>query len=661
LVDVAGSPKLLDFGIAKLLAAEGDGESSVSPRTRTGLLLMTPEYAAPEQVRGEPVTTATDVFALGILLYQLLTGRRPFDLEGKSPSEIEQIVCHRLPAAPSSSPESLVGSLARPSRRDLDWIVAKALEKEPQRRYRAVGELADDVERVLSGHPVRARPATRRYRVARFVRRHRWGVAAVASIAGVVLAGAVLLALQQRQTLVERNRAQLEAAKAREVTDFLLGLFAATHPAATLGETVTARDLLDRGRERVASFDGPALVRAGMQGAIGRAYQLLGVLDEADVLAQASLQALEQEGASPLEIAGAVERLATLRGDQGRWLEAEPLMRRVLELRRAELPEHDPLVAQGLQHLGVVLRLLGRFEEAEAALREAIVIRRSSAAPGGSTELVESLGSLGSVLGEGGQLAASEETLREALAIAERIFPAGHPDRLTAMNNLATVLDMTREYEASLVLKSAVVEERRRVLGDRHPQTAAALSNLGQLLMNMGRLDEAEAPMREALAIDRELHGERSPDVAISLGNLGRLKHLQGKLEEAVPLHEAALSIRRELLGASHPQIANSLRSLGWVLRDRGELDAARPLLAESIAMRRQLLGEDHPALAEVLDLLGVLEHRAGAYARAEPLLLEALRIREARRPPGHPDIAATSSHLAELYAVWGRGEEVER
>ncbi|MBS1241826.1 MAG: serine/threonine protein kinase, partial [Gemmatimonadetes bacterium] len=338
LVGDDGQPRLLDFGIAKLI------DPSAAASTTGDLILLTPEHAAPEQFLGNPVTTATDVYALGVLLYQLLTGTRPF--QNVPAPELARAVCDQTPRPPSAH---------RPVEPDLDQIVMMALRKEPERRYASAGQLAEDVTRFLGGWPVIARPDTAGYRLQRFVGRNRISVATAALLAVTLVGATAVTAWQSNQRALALRAAEAERARANRMTEFLLGIFRATNPNETRGRTVTARELLDQAAIRARrdlARDPRAL--ADMELAIGRAYAFIGSLATADsFLTRAAEARRAADPASPIEVAEAVEWQARIRMQRGRLDEGTDLMQEVVAIRERELGPDSPMLGAPLRRLGV--------------------------------------------------------------------------------------------------------------------------------------------------------------------------------------------------------------------------------------------------------------------------------------------------------------------
>ncbi len=391
LVTASGDVKLLDFGIARLMDEGAEGV------TVAGSGPMTPEYAAPEQVRGTGITVATDVYALGILLYELLTGRRPYRMSSRIRHEVERVILEEEPTRPSTAVErppsreerapETADTLSRargvdpPALRrrlsgDLDVIVLKALRKEPDQRYATANDFEQDVERHLTGRPVRARPPTLLYRADRYVRRHRLAVAAAVTIAVLAIAYLVTVTYQSAVVAAERDRAEVEARKSDEVASFLLSLFIASQPEVAQGTMPTARDLLERGAERASALAGEPEVRAEVLSVIGRAYLQLGLHEQADSIltsARAELEALGAEGRANPSYASVINNQAALAVARGEYAAADSLFGEALQVKQ-DLGLRGAESARILGNMGTLASTQGRHDDAVARYRSALAI-----------------------------------------------------------------------------------------------------------------------------------------------------------------------------------------------------------------------------------------------------------------------------------------------
>jgi len=450
-----GRVKLLDFGIAKLLdpGVVGDG---LVPQTRTGWLPMTPEYASPEQVRGETITTASDVYQLGLVLYELLTGRRPYNVEGCRPGEVERIVCEQEPVRPSTAVTGAAaggeGQEKRIARRklrgDLDTIVLKALRKEPERRYESVQQLADDLRRYLRGRPVSAHPNSWAYRGRKFVRRHQWGVAVTALVGALLTASVVALSVQNTRLVEERDRAELEATKKAHVQEFMIELFSQTD-ASTAPEKVAAiSDVLDRGAARVKRdlVDHPA-IRADMLQAVGAVHKQLEQYAAARPLLEDALQTFESAyGPAHLSVAAVARDLARVVQAMGDLEHAEALYRRVLSIYKDAEANHPIRVAAARHDLAVVLHEQGQPASARSLFDKALPVYRDALGRGhASTAKV--FAAAAAVERTLHNYARAAELLAEALDILDHAARPDHPDRPRYLLDRASVMRALGAYD----------------------------------------------------------------------------------------------------------------------------------------------------------------------------------------------------------------------
>jgi len=605
-------PKVIDFGIAKAVA---DGAAAAG--TSDGLFVGTPDYMSPEQATGAGIDTRSDVYSLGVLLYELLTGARPYRFREVSLPEILRIFTHEAPPRPSTvtgpAPEQ------KALRGDLDNIVLKALEKKPPARYASVEQLADDLRRHLDGRPVQARPPTRRYRAGKFVRRHRFGVAAAAVLV-VLLAGfAISTAVQSARVARERDRAllaeqraQTEAATAQRVSQFMVELFRLSDPSEARGNAVTAREILDKGAARLAELNDQPEVQATLTDTVGRVYQSLGLYGSARTLLENALATRRRvHGNEHPRVAESLDTLARLVREMGDPVAAEPLYREALAMNRKLLGEEHPTVALNINNLANLVKVKGNMAEAETLSRRALEIRKKALGPE-HPDVAESLHDLGSILLSGGDYAGAEALLREALALD------------------------------------------RRLHGDSHPVVVIGLNSIGGVLARQGDYAGAESAYRESLFISRKLFGEEHPFVAHNLYSLGALLQARGDLAAAEPLLRQSLDMHRRLMGAKNRWVADGLAALGRVLRDQGALGPAEAHIREAIAMNRAIYGESHAsAPSDIRDLASVLEDR-GDHAGAEALYRQAVDLDRARLSDGDPMVAADRSLIARALLAQG-------
>ena len=598
--DPAPTAKLLDFGIAKLLGALPGEETT--PQTRPGGLPMTPAYAAPEQVRGEEITTATDVYALGAVLYELLTGRRPHRAERRDPYALARAVVEDDPPRPSAvAPEERSDAL----RGDLDAIVMKALRKDPARRYPTVQALLEDVHAHRAGRPVQARRSTWRYRTGKFVRRHRGGVATAAAVVLLVVAFVVAMGKQMQKTARQRDRARAEAEKAEQVSQYLVDLFKKADPHRAQGRDLTAKALLKSGTERLDEMDGQPAAQAELAYVLGQTRRRLGLYDSTRQLFEQSLALRKQryDDEHP-DVAESLSGLALFLRDQGRYARAESLMQEAVAVNRAARgPEHES-VAKGLKDLTYLQRKQGRLEAAEASVKEALSIQRARLGED-NMQVAESLFNLAAILRDREQYERAERVQRRSLSLCRRLTDGPHPGTAANLSNLALLLKKQERFAEAEPWRRRALDMQRALYGTPHSEVATSLNNLSRLLQAQGRYEQAEGLLRKALAMKRSLHDEEGhPATAVYLSNLGDLLHDRQRPAAADSAYRAARTMLRELGQEQSPRMAKTLAGYGDLLRDRGTYAKAEQVYRTALSVRRTLHGDEHPAVSDLREAL---------------------------------------------------------
>lgn len=680
-VDGEGRVKLLDFGIAKLLNPSlGPADA---PFTRLEQWVMTPEYASPEQVRGEALTTASDVYSLGVILYELLAGHRPYRLTTRSPEEIVEVVCGRDPERPSTragqtevvpladgtlqkiTPEvvsaardSAVERLPRQLRGDLDAIAMNALRKEPGRRYGSAERLREDVQRYLEGRPVQARQGNRRYLAAKFLRRRRVEVAAAALVAWSLVAGAAVAVRQAAVAVRERDRAATALAQTEEITGFLVDLFGSgeADPARPGGD-VSARDLLRRGAARADALADQPAVQGRMLDVIGRLQHSLGEFEEAERMLQRAV-AIRRTLPEPLALAESLIHLSWVHRSRSELDDARRLVAEALEIRRRELPPDDPDVADAIYEAGWVA---GSNEELEARYREALaILQRTGAMPDRQIRLLQGLATS---LRRQGRLAETVATDREALQLAERVFGPSDVRTGYAMIHLA---DQVRDIEQDLATAERLyrrgIELLSRHDGVDHVQLVHGLHGLAVLQSRRGLHAEAERIQREALRVRTAAIGERHPAVAMALGPIAMYLERQGRLEEAEATARESLALVQASLGTRHTDVGTVLPWLAEILWRQGRFDEAEASFLEAIALKppqTELLSVHN---AEIRRAYGRFLTARERIAEAEEQLRRSLELLTTVHPnENHPNTMETKRALMALYRAVGRPDLVER
>ena len=584
LVKDDGSVRLLDFGIAKQL------ESLDLPidQTMTGLRLMTPAYAAPEQVRGERVGINTDVYSLGVILFELLTGQLPFDLSNLTPVEAATIIASHEPGRPSAtvkratnleahSPALAVGKAAWA---DLDVLCLTAMHKDSRRRYRSVEALVRDVDHYLNAEPLDARADSLPYRTAKFIRRNQSAVATVALVFVVIVGLVTFFTLRLAKA---RDAAMAEAARTQRIQRFMTNLFQGGDAAAGPADSLRVVTLLDRGVTEAKSLTSDPKVQAELYLNLGGIYQKLGKFDQANSLLQSALdQRKALFGADSPEVAESLTALGLLRSDQAKLEDAEQLTRQGLEMDRRHLPGDHPAVAKALLAYGRVLAQRGSYDQAIPALNEAV---RIESAPGvAPTDLAASLS-----------------------VLADAQYSAGHYDICDALYR--RLLDM-----------------HRRLYGDHHPLVAKDLGNLGSVKEDLGYYSEAEQFDRQALAIAESYYGKDHTDTATYLTMLGRSLEYQNKFDPAVETLQQALAIQERVYGHAHPAVAEIINELGNVASMRNNYDEAESRFQQVVEIYRSVYGDHHYLVAIALSNAAYVYVNKKEYARAEPMFRDVVR-----------------------------------
>jgi serine/threonine-protein kinase len=611
LVTADGMVKLLDFGIAKQLEASGVS----AERTRTGLRAMTPAYAAPEQLQGGQVGLHTDVYSLGVMLYELLTGRLPYQLDGRTTLEAARVVAEAEPVRPSAVARAVAAregrGLAsdRVAWADLDVLCLTAMHRDPERRYRSAEALMRDVDHFLAGEPLDARPDSVGYRLSKFVGRHR-GVVIAATAASVAL---IALTLAYTNGLARaRDAAVQEAARTQRIQQFMLDLFrGGDDDAAEPAESLRVVALVDRGADAARTLDGEPAVQAELYQTLGGLYQQLGNLPRADsllVLALERRRALAK-GDDP-DVARSLIALGLLRADQARLAEAESLVRAGQRLTEQLAPPHDPGRVRAASALGRVLQDKADFEGAIAVLQDAVLLDSATGDP-----------------------VSHAATLS---ALASTHFYAGHYDTADSLN--VRVLAM-----------------RRQLYGDRHPMIAEDLINLGATQQERGRYAEAERYYRDALAITEQWSGPGSPRTAAQLTMVARSLIYQDRATEATPLLERALAIRERVFGPDHPQVASTLNDLGTIALQQDRLDEAEAAYRRMIAIYRRAFGGTHWLIGTAQSNLASVRMARKDLSGAEALYRQALAQFSASQGPRHTNTGIAHVKLGRALLRQGR------
>jgi serine/threonine-protein kinase len=591
LVTGEGTVKLLDFGIAEVLDEERAPPITL-PVTRTGVPLMTPEYAAPEQVSGDEIAATTDVYQLGAVLYELLTGRRLFEFESYRPSEVERTIREERPEKPSDAvarrraergedddastrggPRKVgqargtsVASLKATLRGDLDTILMKALRKEPARRYASAEALAEDLSRYAEGLPVRAQKAGWTYRARKYVSRHRWSVGATAFVLLLLMAYAATVTVQAQRIAHERDQAQAEAAKAKRTTTFLTNLFEETNPANGREERSTVENLLDMGAARVKNtLTAQPDVQVRLMNIMGNAYRNRGSYKEALALQQQAL-ALAQKR------------------------ESEAPTRRIADLQN---------------NIGEALYYLGRYEEAAQHYQRALTLRRDLLGRA-HVEVAQTLHNLALVDLGLGRLSRAERRARKAIVTFKSALDGGHWRIANARNVLGRILRARGKLRKAQTLHERAMAMHRKLQGEKRFAAAHAIAqnDLGLTLRRRGRAEAAEQEHRRALADFHRLLPANHPFIGRALTGLARALHTQGRYDDAERFYQQAIDHQRQALPSTHPRRAGAMIGMGRLLLEADRRTEADSLLRRGLRLRKQGLPAGHPSIARAKQFL---------------------------------------------------------
>ena len=652
-----GVVKLLDFGLAKLV--DPDPHSAGDVGTQTSNRWMTPEYAAPEQIRGEPITTATDIYQLGAVLYELLSGALPFGRRGTSVHDLEAAVLRNDPPLPSVA---VAGENAAPARKslrgDLDAIVMKALRKEPERRYASATAFLDDLERYGDGRPVHARADSASYRMRKFVGRHRVGVATAAALLIAIVGAGV-----RERTL--RARAEAESRKTRAVEDYLVSVFDVADPFAptdTQLADITARAILDRGAGRIDStLAGQTDVQAELREVLGKVYVNLGLFDKAAPLLQ---HAVEQRqalyGARDTAVARSMSLYAQALVRQDRFDQADTLLNAALAQQQQQLGNNHRATIETTEQLASLNQDRGNFAAAESLFRRALGARRS-ALSGTDVGAATVLNNLGLVLWRRGSYAAAESSYRDAIGIWAKNLGENHPLTAQGVHNLAQLEEVRGHYVQAESLYRRALSIKRKTLGNTHPSVTVNLNNLGIMMHRyLGKTDEAEVLIREALASDRKTFGENHSYVAASLGNLGQVLQGKGAFESADSAMRHALAVNRSLYGQQHMQVAFNLSGLASLNLARGNVDEAVALTRQALAQYEAMLGKNHLYYRIVSVNLGRALREKGDYPEAEQLLRAASGALDTTKAAERAQYIGAQVGLGQTLTDLGRASEAQ-
>ena len=594
-----GTVKLLDFGIAKVFADDNSTEQTAL--TKTGLHVMTPEYASPEQIRNENISTATDIYSLGLILYKLLTGEKAYEIKNYSPLELEKIICITEPQKPSTVVKSLrtndkvkteeicstrntqPDKLFKKLSNDLDNICMMALRKEPERRYASVEQFQLDISRYLHDKPVSARQSTIKYRTGKFISRHKVSVIFSATIFLVI---AFLTTYYTIQLKEERDKARTEAQKSTEVAAFLKNIFKVSDPYQSRGETITAKELLEKGAKRInQQLSEQPDVKATMLDVIGNVYINMGLYDKAEPLLKEALNIREKTGANTLEEGKSLNSLGGLYLTNGEYDKVLPLLDKSLKIYDELSDKKNEDYALLLSNLAWYYYNMGNFDKSDSLYN--VVVNLMLKNYGNKNELL-----------------------------------------YTTMNNLALNYHEENKYEESGKIFKETLELQKKFYGNKpHPEVSTTTYNYAELLRDQGKLSEAEKMFKSALAMDIQLHGAEHPDVAYSLQGLASIYRIKGNFKEADKLFKKVLQMRIKLLGPEHPDVAYATYNVGLMYFTEEKFDSAKTYFERALLLHKKLNGPNHPSVAKSLNKLAIINYKEAKYKEAEAQIRQSMKM----------------------------------
>lgn len=620
-VNENGTVKILDFGVAKLLTTPLDGSALLT--TQPGQRFWTPQYAAPEQVKGEAITTATDIYTLGVLLYKLLTDAYPLDLQEKNLVEIGRTIQEEAAVPPSrrirqgklklcssqrgiTSPE-LVKTLSG----DLDALVLKAIRKEPNYRYHSVGQLLDDLDNYKNHLPLIARNDTIKYRMGKLFRRHKMEIMAVAAFLALIIGSVTFysyrITAERAVTLQERDRAVTEAEKAEQVTRFLIELFENANPLVTQNREITAGELLELGNKRAGMLTDQPEIKAQMLHTIGTAFYAMGRLDEASSVFEEQTDILrEYFGKNHHAVATGINELGWIRLVQGNYTGAIDLFEEAIRLQRGTVNETDPNLAKSFHGLGLALNGEGQTARAEELLEKAIEMRRELFVDD-HADLAHVINDMGIIMLEQEDYSGAEEYFREAITMRENVFGPLHPLVADSRKQLAGILILTGNLAEAEEILINVIENQIGVLGENHPEVAGSYHTLAIILKEMGRFDEASFYSRKAVETvqNLEIHFQMLPDMLLLEAELSQIS---GDIDTVGNLYEEFVQSCINIHGFRSFSCIETNLTAGEFFFEQQQFDKAQKYLQQAYDMMSEIYEPGHDLLTRAVRPLELMD-----------------------------------------------------
>ena len=673
-IDGQATPRIIDFGLARAIGVQSGPQSDAiygSPANpaRTEIMVGTPGYMSPEQIGAADIDTRSDVYSLGVVLYELLTGQLPFDsISWKNLPVLdackqmqEQItprpslkageksqVAANAAACRQTKPNKLAGQLAG----DLDLITFKALNKDRQFRYGGASELAADLRRYLRKEPVDAHPATKGYKLHKYLQRHRVGAAMAATLVLLLAGFAVLQAVQLRRIARERDRAN-------RIADFMTSMFSVPDPSESRGNQVTAREILDKAAQGISTgLAKDPQMQAQLMYVMGKTYMGLGLYSESESLLRRALEIQQRVlGQNDRETAKTLNDLGTCLMFDGKFAEAEKAHRQALTILLRTIGPNTIDSAKVMNNIASSLVRLGQYQDAAQFYRQSLAIQKKLESPN-DPRMLSPISNLGVVDYYLGDFAEAERVDREAIDMRRKLNGPDHPETLKPMNNLATLFNAEGRFADAEMLNRQVLDARRRVLGPDHPDTLRSLSNLAGVLEEEGQLEEAEKLERELLDARRRVLGPDNVVTFETMQQLAAALAMTGQIAEGGQLLREAVDGLRRVAGPDNPSTIGAVIDEAYFQEQQGHYGDAEAADRAILDPARRILGAENPHTRMAMNFLALTLAHEGHYAEAEDLAKQALDLENKARAPQHLAHTYSTYFMACIAAMEGKRDE---
>ena len=624
-------PKIIDFGIAKALHETDDD------MTLDGTYLGTPRYMSPEQLGafGGGADTRSDVYALGVILYELITDHSPYEMETSNPEEMRRIVLEERPANLSSKLDGRKGRELQ----DLNNIVLMALRKDPDRRYSSVDQFADDIHHFRKGEPVIARANSWRYRSGKFIARHRMALGVMAVFVVLLLSFTATVVAQADRTRRQRDRAVVaektavdEAASAQEVANFLVDLIASANPEQTRGKSLTVKEVVDQGAQQIRNdLEARPAIQWRLLATLGDVYLGLGLMDKADTLLTQTLELqLETLGAESTEITVTLEKLGTVAHGFGDYTLATQRYKQALDMILRLEGKKTAKSAYLMNSLAIAQEALGEYKIAEPLYEEALALNRELLGDV-DPEVAWGLNTLGQIRWRMGEYDGAQKLFQEAVDLARSLYGHNHSDLCAALNNLGGCMILNGEHERAVIILQEALADYQTIYGDKHPGVGRGHTNLANALQAVGRTDEALAHYEQGLAIQLDTVGLEHLYYAKSLAAVGlcRVKNASDDagLAQGIDELRLALDLNVNATNPDHPTVASQSLKLAEGLIVTNELEEAEIRAQRTLAIHEKRLGTEHPLVAQTKLVLALVYEKKGEDALASRWTEDAFTI----------------------------------